>query len=848
MTDQRDILARLEATRLELRRARLTASAALDAAQTSQRAQLEDFQQLLNAPARRWLLRQRRRMVSLIDVARHPIGTVNRIGAGVAEIAKVPRLKQAGERARYVASPLRATPFSAREADQSPVDGMIRWLGPLAIGGVARQALFAHPTSTVRWTITIEPTARFVVDCGMVPGVPEPSDPVTFEATVCAADRSWTARAERTLRPRALTRDRRWRRLEVSLPPDAAGPADVVLTTRQAPGSLRDYAWSVWGEPRFLWRRRVPEITRLAVGAIRRDGLRRTLGRMRTADGADPRIAYAAWAAKHALTAETRERLRAEVAALPRQPLVSIVTPVYNTRAKWLRAAIESVRQQVYGRWELLLVDDASTSAETIETLDEYRSVDPRITIVQLKTNSHVSAASNAALDAATGEFIALLDHDDELAPDALAEVARHVNAHPDVDFIYSDEDKLDLGGARCDPYFKPDWAPEHFLNFMYTNHLMVLRRELVETVGRFRIGFEGSQDYDLALRVVSVSDRVGHIPKVLYHWRRVAGSAAAEPSAKPWALAAARKALVEHVERNGLDAEVLDGAAPGLFHVKRRIRGRPLVSIVLTTDDRQRDVNGKLIALLPTAIRSIRQKTLYSNYEIVVIDNGRLSDATQDFLKTVPHRRVSYTIEGEFNFAHKLNFSVRHAAGEHLVLLNDDIEVIGSSWLTAMLEYSQDPGIGAVGAKLYFADGRLQHAGLVLGVSGLAAHVFHQAPGHDPGYAGSTMGPRNYSAVTAACLMTRRAVWDEVGGFNERLAIDFNDVDYCLKVRRAGYRIVFTPYAELYHYESTSHGARTWNSAEVEYMRRAWPEVIARDPYYNVNLTRDFPDYRLGD
>ena len=811
MTERDDILRRIEETRLELSRARITAFTALDSAQAAQRAQLDEFHQLLHAPARRWLLRQRRRVMSLVNVARHPVGTLDRVGAGAANAAKVPKLKQAGERARYLASPLRATPFAGRETDRGSLDEMIRWLGPTAIAGVVRQALFAHPTSTVRWTLTIEPRARFVVDCGFVPNVPELSDPVTFEATVASSDGAWTSRAERTLRPRVLGSDRHWRRLEVPLPPDISGAVDVTLTTRLSPGSVRDYAWSLWGEPRFLWRRRVPEITRLALGAIRRDGLRKTIGRLRTADGADPRVSYAEWAAKHALTADGRERLRAEVAALSHQPLISVITPVYNTRAKWLRAAVESVRQQVYGRWELILADDASTSAETRRTLDEYRTIDPRIKIVQLATNSHISAASNAALEAATGEFIALLDHDDELPADALAEVARYIDAHPDVDFIYTDEDKLDLGGARCDPYFKPDWSPEHFLNFMYTNHLMVLRRALVERVGRFRLGFEGSQDYDLALRVVSVSDRVGHIPKVLYHWRRVPGSAAAEASAKPWALAAGRRALVEHVGRIGLDAEVLDGAGPGLVHVKRRIHGQPLISIVVTTDDRQRMVDGRSIALLPTAIRSIRQKTLYPNYEIVIVDNGRLSDATRDFLKTVPHRRVSYTIEGDFNFAHKLNFSVRHATGEHLVLLNDDVEIISSNWLNAMLEYSQDPAIGAVGAKLYFGDGRLQHAGIVLGVSGLAAHVFHQAPGHHPGYAGSTIGPRNYSAVTAACLMTRRGVWDEVGGFNEQLAIDFNDVDYCLKVRRAGYRVVFTPYAELFHYESTSHGQRTW-------------------------------------
>ena len=357
----------------------------------------------------------------------------------------------------------------------------------------------------------------------------------------------------------------------------------------------------------------------------------------------------------------------------------------------------------------------------------------------------------------------------------------------------------------------------------------MVLRRSLVEQVGRFRLGYKGWPDYDLALRIISVSSRVGHIQGAV-PLASDSGSAAAEPVAKPWALAAAKRALVAHVERTQLDANVLDGAAVGLFRVRRRVHGAPLVTLVITTDDRSRDVQGRLRALLPDCVDGIVRRTTYANYELLIIDNGQISDATRDMLAKVPHRRVSYRIEGDFNFAHKLNFSVTHARGEHLVVLNDDVEVISSEWLSAMLDLA-DPGVGAVGAKLYYPDGRLQHIGIVMGVCGLAAHAFHQAPGHSGGAAGSATGPRNYSAVTGACMMTRRSVFDQVGGFNERLAIDFNDVDYCLRVRRAGYRIVLAPYAELYRRRVEQPGAASVAPEEAEYHARRLARRARRQP-----------------
>jgi len=339
----------------------------------------------------------------------------------------------------------------------------------------------------------------------------------------------------------------------------------------------------------------------------------------------------------------------------------------------------------------------------------------------------------------------------------------------------------------------------------------------------------------------------VAHIPKILYHWRKIPGSAAAETEAKPWALQAGRRALAEHLQRRGIEAEVGPGLLPGLFRARYAIRGTPLVTILVTTDDRTREINGREVRLLPNCLRSVVQKTHGPNYEILVVDNGQLSDESAAFLSRVPHRRASFLYSGSFNFAQKLRFAVQHARGEHLVLFNDDLEVMSSEWLGAMLEFSQDKEVGAVGAKLFFPDGRLQHMGLVLGVCGVAAHAFHMAPGSTPGYAGSACSIRNVSCVTAACLMTRREVFEEVGGFNDQFPLDFSDVDYCLRLRRAGYRIVYTPYAQLYHLESGSLGRHEQSRADLDEMRRLWGLAVEVDPYYNPHLTRDFSDHRIG-
>lgn len=593
--------------------------------------------------------------------------------------------------------------------------------------------------------------------------------------------------------------------------------------------------------------REIVRTLRVALHRLHHEGLGALIQQVRDAPNPEEQArAYAQWVERNTPGAEDLARLAAEAAALPWRPLISVITPVYNTDAQYLRACIESVRAQVYPEWELCLCDDASRRDDTKAVLREYES-EPRIKVRYLERNGGISLATNAALELASGEFIAMLDHDDELPPDTLFRVAQHLNAHPDADMMYSDEDKLDASGNRCDPYFKPGWSPEHFLTCMYTCHLMVVRRSALDAAGRFRAGYEGAQDYDLVLRLMHLTDRIHHVPRILYHWRKLPGSTASAGMAKPWAQDAGKLAVEDYVRRMGLEADVLPGGATGLFRVRRRIRGRPLVSIVVPTAGRLRSVDGKTIDLLAAGIRSVITKTSYDHYEFVIAaDEAGVLPSTLEALDGSTHTVLALRAAGPFNFSRKVNTAVAAARGEHVVLFNDDLQVIEPEWMTAMLEYSQDRGIGAVGAKLLYPDGRLQHVGMVLGVAGIAAHAFHQHPGTSTGYSSSAVCVRNYSAVTAACLMSRRDVFDRVGGFDEHFPVDFNDVDYCLRIRNAGYRIVFTPYARLYHYESASFGPRTQDAAGADEMRRRWGAVIDEDPYYNPNLTREFPDYRI--
>ncbi|MBZ5514889.1 MAG: glycosyltransferase family 2 protein [Acidobacteriia bacterium] len=544
---------------------------------------------------------------------------------------------------------------------------------------------------------------------------------------------------------------------------------------------------------------------------------------------------YQRWLKRHALTPGDVERIRGEIERFRGRPLISVITPVYNTDSRWLTQCVESVRAQLYPHWELSLFDDGSTEPGVREILRKYEALDSRIKVGHSPTNLGISLASNAALARATGEYVTMLDHDDELAPEALFEVARFLQERPEADIIYSDEDKLELDGSRSEPFFKPDWSPEYLLSCMYTSHLGVYRRELVAAVGGFRPGFEGCQDYDLMLRLAERTKSIFHIPKVLYHWRKVPGSTAGDADAKSYKTEAARRALEEHTRRRGLLADVLNTDRPHTFRVKFKLVAKPLVSILIPCRDG--------MELLRDCLKSIQEKTIYSCYEIIIIDNDSSTPEMRSFLANLKHRVISFP--GPFNFSRINNLAARDAGGDHLIFLNSDTRVISPEWISALLEFTQQKEIGIAGAKLYYPDGRIQHAGVILGLHGVAGHSHKNFGGSSRGYFDALFSVRNCSAVTAACMMVRREVFDLVGGFDEGLAVCYNDVDLCLRVREAGYRVVWTPYAELYHHEMIFRG-HTINPKEVDYIKALWGEALLRDPYYNDNLTLHGEDFGL--
>lgn len=585
---------------------------------------------------------------------------------------------------------------------------------------------------------------------------------------------------------------------------------------------------------------RFPRCRKL-LGTLAREGPCATWRRLRDRSFDDR--GYEVFLSKHQLTETDKQKLREALAGLTdaQRPLISVLTPVYNTPPELLRAALQSVRAQIYENWELCLVDDKSPAAHVRPLLEELAKQDARIRVRLREQNGNISRATQDALEMARGPFVATLDHDDVLTPDALARMVLCLAEHPDAELLYSDHDMLEMNGVRRWPYFKPDWAPDMFLSNMYVGHLTLFRAETVRRLGGYRTGFDGSQDYDLVLRLAeqTTPEKIRHVPKVLYSWRRVPGSTAHRYSAKSFADTAARRALQEACARRGIEATVESGLIPSLFRIKRAIQGEPLVSIVIPFRDRPE--------LLERCLSSIRARTSYKRYELVLVDNGSSQPQTRALLEreqAQPSVKV-VRVDEPFNFSRLNNRGAREAAGEHLLLLNNDTEVLEPDWLTAMLEHSQRPEIGAVGAKLLYEKGVIQHAGVILGIGEVAGHAHRMVPDWDPGYFGSAFMIRNYSAVTAACLMTRRALFLEMGGLNEvELAVAYNDVDYCLRLREKGYLIVYTPYAKLKHYESASRGFVN-NPRESGYMCRRWAKALA-DPYYHPDLNHSAEDFSL--
>lgn len=538
------------------------------------------------------------------------------------------------------------------------------------------------------------------------------------------------------------------------------------------------------------------------------------------------------------MDARRRRAIRDRLAKMVEPPSFSVVVPVFNTPVPLLRSAIESVRSQLYQNWELCIADDGSTTSATLELLDECSS-DKRIKVVRREQNGHICAATNSALEVASGDWIAFLDHDDELAEHALALAAVAIEQSPDAVLLYSDEDKIDESGRRHSPHLKSDFDPLLVLGQNYLNHLTIVRRDMVERVGRLRPGFEGSQDWDLVLRVIErTSERqILHLPFILYHWRDHGGSTASSMEDKPYAKRAGEIAVSEYLERQGMDASVTAHPMTGWNRVRWHLPGQPpKVSLVIPTRD------GRFLA---RCIESVVQRTSYSNYEIIVVDNGSVGVETLRYLRNVPSIVRVIRDERPFNFSQLNNDAVLRSDSPLVCLLNDDTEVIHGDWLQEMVGQVLRPGVGAVGAKLLYSDGRIQHAGVVLGPGGVAGHIHLLSDRLSAGYFGRLQLARTYSAVTAACMLVRREVWDQVGGLDtDTLAIAFNDVDLCIRIREAGWRIAWTPWAELYHHESVTRGPDTEGAAaqrferEVGIMQARWGSLLRDDPSYNPNLS----------
>lgn len=560
---------------------------------------------------------------------------------------------------------------------------------------------------------------------------------------------------------------------------------------------------------------------------------------------------YSSWIRKHdTLSDYDRLAIYQACGRMKVKPLFSIIMPVYNPPIEMLERAIESIQQQIYSNWELCIADDASTDPRVRLILTHLSNADHRIKVVYRKENGHISEASNSAISIANGDFIVLMDNDDEIPEHALYWLAKTVNENPRAAIIYSDEDKIDIDGNRSGPYFKTDWNIYLFRSHNMISHLGVYLRSLVSEVGGFRVGFEGSQDYDLALRCIEKvsSDQILHIPKVLYHWRIHAGSTALSSDEKPYAQTAGERALNEHLQRIGNigRAELLDF---GMYRVHYDLpKNTPLVSLIIPTRN--------AVDLVRQCIESIHSKTTYRNYEIILVDNGSDDDESIKyfgFLETLPGVRVIRD-DSPFNYSALNNKAVSFANGEIVGLINNDIEVISPGWLDEMVSLAMQPGSGAVGARLWYPNDKLQHGGVIMGPLGLAGHSHKMLQRGHHGYFGRASLIQGFSAVTAACLIVKKSIFEEVGGLNEvDLKIAFNDVDLCLKIMEAGYQNIWTPNADLYHHESATRGyedtpqkIERFNS-EVSYMQKRWRKIIDNDPFYNPNLTLESEGFSIG-
>ena len=555
-------------------------------------------------------------------------------------------------------------------------------------------------------------------------------------------------------------------------------------------------------------------------------------------------VDYNEWCKNDILTDEERKAQRERIWEYP--PLISVVVPIYKTPEVFLRQMIESVTAQTYPHWQLCIADGSGDTAETKRIVDSYLS-DKRIKYKILAENLGIADNTNAAMELADGDYIALFDHDDLLSENALYEVADRI-CKTGAEIVYTDEDKVtsDLS-ERYQPNFKPDFNLDLLRSNNYICHLLVVKKTLVQEVGGQKKEFDGAQDHEFLFRCVEKAKGIEHIPKVLYHWRVHKASTADNPLSKKYAYDAGKRAVTEHIRRCGEEAEVTDTLFPGFYRAKYQVTGEPLVSIIIPNKDEKET--------LKKCLDSIKEKSTYCNYEIIIVENNSTGQEIFDYYKEIDGRdgiRVVYWKSG-FNYSALNNFGFTFAKGDYILCLNNDVTVITPDWLERMIGQCQRKEVGIVGVKLYYPDDTIQHAGVVVGLGGVAAHVLCKLPRDAEGYMGRLRCVQEISAVTAACMMVKTSVFKAVGGFDEELKVAFNDIDLCMKVRKYGVKIVFTPYAELYHYESKSRGMEDTPekqlrfSREVNCFRRKWErELLKGDPYYNPNLTLNNTDCSL--
>ena len=556
-------------------------------------------------------------------------------------------------------------------------------------------------------------------------------------------------------------------------------------------------------------------------------------------------VDYAKWREGDSLTDKERQDQKKRKWKQPVK--ISVLVPAYRTPESYLRQMIESVQAQTYENWELCIADGSGKEESLEKIVSQYAAKDSRIRYQLLDKNEGISGNTNAAIRMASGEYLAFFDHDDLLAEDALYEAARAIEEQK-AELIYTDEDKVraDLS-EYFQPHFKPDYNPDLLCANNYICHLVVVKKELADRVGGLRKEFDGAQDHDFLLRITERTDRIVHIPKVLYHWRIHKASTADNPASKLYAYQAGQKAISEHLKRLGLEAEVSQTKDFGFYRVSYPVQGTPLVSIVIPNKD-EKDT-------LKACLESIKEKTTYPSYEIVIVENNSQTSEIFEYYKEIDGKdgiRV-VTWKEPFNYSKINNFGFQYAKGDYVICLNNDITVITPSWIEEMLGYCQRPGTGIVGVRLYFPDDTIQHAGIIVGMGGCAGSLFVGMNRKRTGYMHKAALVQDLSAVTAACMMVKREAFEAAGGFEESLAVAFNDVDFCLKVRRAGYLVVYNPYAELYHYESKTRGLedspekqRRFQS-EIEYMRCHWLDILKRgDPYYNRNFSLKDCNYSI--